>query len=185
MACVEYTHQHRPVGLNGLMIYFRYSENKSHNWACDPLLHSDLISILAAFFVDEQNAHTQEQVEVELKKEIEEHLKEEEEEEEKEEDETKEPDMQTVRPSTDSVTEHLHFVLYNQQHLLVANHFNTPSHSLGDMSILGLLQCHSDTTRKLEEQHLVCAPELAAPFAKLYQYSYNTGIYPTMWKIAQ
>eukprot|EP00061_Rhincodon_typus_P013076 g39224.t1 len=27
------------------------------------------------------------------------------------------------------------------------------------------------------------APELAAPLAKLFQYSYNTGIYPT-WKIA-
>ncbi|XP_067829994.1 uncharacterized protein [Heptranchias perlo] len=30
-----------------------------------------------------------------------------------------------------------------------------------------------------------CAPELAAPLAKLFQYSYNTGIYPTKWKIAQ
>eukprot|EP00061_Rhincodon_typus_P001215 g14048.t1 len=30
-----------------------------------------------------------------------------------------------------------------------------------------------------------CAPELAAPLAKLFQYSYNTGIYPTMWKISQ
>eukprot|EP00061_Rhincodon_typus_P007946 g30126.t1 len=30
-----------------------------------------------------------------------------------------------------------------------------------------------------------CAPELAALLAKLFQYSYNTGIYPTMWKIAQ
>eukprot|EP00061_Rhincodon_typus_P002458 g17619.t1 len=29
------------------------------------------------------------------------------------------------------------------------------------------------------------APELAAPPAKLFQYSYNTGIYLTMWKIAQ
>eukprot|EP00061_Rhincodon_typus_P009007 g32139.t1 len=25
------------------------------------------------------------------------------------------------------------------------------------------------------------APELAAALAKLFQYSYNTGIYPTMW----
>ncbi|XP_043550375.1 diacylglycerol kinase eta isoform X1 [Chiloscyllium plagiosum] len=49
--------------------------------------------------VDEQNAHTQEQVEVELKKEIVEHLKEEEEEEEKEEDETKEPDVQAALQS--------------------------------------------------------------------------------------
>eukprot|EP00061_Rhincodon_typus_P014875 g42230.t1 len=30
-----------------------------------------------------------------------------------------------------------------------------------------------------------CAPELAAHLAKLFQYSYNTGTYPTMWKIAQ
>eukprot|EP00061_Rhincodon_typus_P013686 g40216.t1 len=30
-----------------------------------------------------------------------------------------------------------------------------------------------------------CAPELAAPLAKLFQCSYNTGIYPAMWKIAQ
>eukprot|EP00061_Rhincodon_typus_P010454 g34760.t1 len=29
-----------------------------------------------------------------------------------------------------------------------------------------------------------CAPELVTPLAKLLQYSYNTGIYPTMWKIA-
>eukprot|EP00061_Rhincodon_typus_P008655 g31460.t1 len=29
-----------------------------------------------------------------------------------------------------------------------------------------------------------CAPELAAPLAKLFQYSYNIDIYPT-WKIAQ
>eukprot|EP00061_Rhincodon_typus_P007357 g28973.t1 len=30
-----------------------------------------------------------------------------------------------------------------------------------------------------------CSPELDTPLAKLFQYSYNTGIYPTMWKIAQ
>eukprot|EP00061_Rhincodon_typus_P004641 g23072.t1 len=30
-----------------------------------------------------------------------------------------------------------------------------------------------------------CAPELATPLAKLFQYSYNTGIYLTMWKIVQ
>eukprot|EP00061_Rhincodon_typus_P011223 g36083.t1 len=29
------------------------------------------------------------------------------------------------------------------------------------------------------------APELATPLAKLFQYSYNTEIYPVMWKIAQ
>eukprot|EP00061_Rhincodon_typus_P004687 g23189.t1 len=37
----------------------------------------------------------------------------------------------------------------------VANHFNSTSNSLGDLSILGLLQCHNDTTWKLEEQHLI------------------------------
>eukprot|EP00061_Rhincodon_typus_P007368 g28995.t1 len=42
-----------------------------------------------------------------------------------------------------------------RQHLPVANHFNSPSRSLGDMSILGLLQCHNDATQKLEEQHLI------------------------------
>eukprot|EP00061_Rhincodon_typus_P003439 g20082.t1 len=30
-----------------------------------------------------------------------------------------------------------------------------------------------------------CVPELVTPLAKLFQYSYNTGIHPTMWKIAQ
>eukprot|EP00061_Rhincodon_typus_P015032 g42481.t1 len=30
-----------------------------------------------------------------------------------------------------------------------------------------------------------CPPELAVLLAKLFQYSYNTGIYSTMWKIAQ
>eukprot|EP00061_Rhincodon_typus_P015492 g43200.t1 len=60
-----------------------------------------------------------------------------------------------MRPSVDLVTEHLHSVRYNQQHLPVANHFNSSSHSFGDMSILGLLQYHNDATRKLEEQHLI------------------------------
>eukprot|EP00061_Rhincodon_typus_P005120 g24234.t1 len=30
-----------------------------------------------------------------------------------------------------------------------------------------------------------CDPELATLLAKLFQYSYNTSIYPTMWRIAQ
>eukprot|EP00061_Rhincodon_typus_P016009 g43997.t1 len=30
-----------------------------------------------------------------------------------------------------------------------------------------------------------CAPECAAPLAKLFQYSYNAGIYLAMWKISQ
>eukprot|EP00061_Rhincodon_typus_P001133 g13831.t1 len=49
----------------------------------------------------------------------------------------------------------LHSVRDKRQHLPVANHFNSPSHFLGDMSILGLLQCHNDITQKLEEQHLI------------------------------
>eukprot|EP00061_Rhincodon_typus_P002423 g17525.t1 len=55
----------------------------------------------------------------------------------------------------DHFLEHLHSVHNKRQHLLVANHFNSPSHALGDMSILDILQCHNDATRKLEEQHLV------------------------------
>eukprot|EP00061_Rhincodon_typus_P005436 g24948.t1 len=43
----------------------------------------------------------------------------------------------------------------NDNNLLITNHFNSPSHSLGDVSVLGLLQCHNDTTCKLEEQHLI------------------------------
>eukprot|EP00061_Rhincodon_typus_P000136 g10622.t1 len=58
-----------------------------------------------------------------------------------------------VRPSGGS--EHLLSVHDKQQHLPVANHFNSPSWSLGNMSILGLLQCHNDATRKLEKQHLI------------------------------
>eukprot|EP00061_Rhincodon_typus_P005895 g25965.t1 len=50
--------------------------------------------------------------------------------------------------------EHLRSIC-NHRHLPIMNHFNFPSHSLSDMSILGLLQCHNDTTRKLEEQHLI------------------------------
>eukprot|EP00061_Rhincodon_typus_P002734 g18324.t1 len=35
---------------------------------------------------------------------------------------------------------------------IVANHFNCPSHSLDNMSILGILQSHNDANQKLEEQ---------------------------------
>eukprot|EP00061_Rhincodon_typus_P018737 g48037.t1 len=55
----------------------------------------------------------------------------------------------------DRSAERLRSVRDKQQHLLVANHFNSPSRSLGDMSILGILQCHNDATWKLEEQHLI------------------------------
>eukprot|EP00061_Rhincodon_typus_P018465 g47641.t1 len=37
---------------------------------------------------------------------------------------------------------------------------------------------HRNTTK-------TCAPELAAPRAMLFQYNYNTGIHPTIWKLAQ
>eukprot|EP00061_Rhincodon_typus_P012727 g38637.t1 len=54
-----------------------------------------------------------------------------------------------------SFVEHLHSARDKLQHLPVVNHFNSPSYSLDDMSILGILQCHNDTTRKLEEQHFI------------------------------
>eukprot|EP00061_Rhincodon_typus_P010901 g35537.t1 len=50
-----------------------------------------------------------------------------------------------------------------RQHFLVVNHFYSNSHSLGDMSMLGLLQCHNNTTRKLEEENLIfCLGSLQA-----------------------
>eukprot|EP00061_Rhincodon_typus_P003548 g20357.t1 len=61
----------------------------------------------------------------------------------------------TKRKLRDHFVEHLHSVRDKQHHLPVVNHFNSPSHSLGDMSILGLLQCHNDATHKLEEQYLI------------------------------
>eukprot|EP00061_Rhincodon_typus_P015450 g43131.t1 len=50
----------------------------------------------------------------------------------------------------DGFVENLCSLRDKRQHLPVNNHFNSPSHSVGDMSILGLLQCHNDTTCKLE-----------------------------------
>eukprot|EP00061_Rhincodon_typus_P001198 g14019.t1 len=61
----------------------------------------------------------------------------------------------SVRPSRDHFVEHLHSVRDKRPHLPVTNHFNSLSHSLDEMSILGLLQCHNDTTQKLEDQHLI------------------------------
>eukprot|EP00061_Rhincodon_typus_P002598 g17980.t1 len=57
----------------------------------------------------------------------------------------------------DCFVQYLRSVRDKRQHLLVANHFNSPSHShsLDDKSILGLLQCHNDVNQKLEEQHLI------------------------------
>eukprot|EP00061_Rhincodon_typus_P002318 g17196.t1 len=55
----------------------------------------------------------------------------------------------------DRFVDHLRSVCDKRQHLPVVNHFISPSHSLDNMSILGLLQCHNDVTRKLEEQHLI------------------------------
>eukprot|EP00061_Rhincodon_typus_P012367 g38056.t1 len=59
---------------------------------------------------------------------------------------------ETKRRLGDCFVEHLCSVGDKRQHLPVTNHFNSPSH---DMSILGLLQCHNDATRKLEEQHFI------------------------------
>eukprot|EP00061_Rhincodon_typus_P002465 g17632.t1 len=58
---------------------------------------------------------------------------------------------ETKRRLRDRFVEHLRSVCDKRQHLPVANHFNSPSHYLDDMSILGLLQCYNDATRKLEE----------------------------------
>eukprot|EP00061_Rhincodon_typus_P000090 g10449.t1 len=55
----------------------------------------------------------------------------------------------------DRFVEHLHSVRDKRLHLPIANHFNSSSHSLDDMLILGLLQCHNDATRRLQEQHLI------------------------------
>eukprot|EP00061_Rhincodon_typus_P001224 g14076.t1 len=62
---------------------------------------------------------------------------------------------ETKRRLGDRFVEHLRSVCNKRQHLPVANHFNSPSYSLGNVSILGLLQCHNNATRKLEEQHLI------------------------------
>eukprot|EP00061_Rhincodon_typus_P001423 g14755.t1 len=59
---------------------------------------------------------------------------------------------ETKRRLGDRFVEHLHFVRNKRQHLPVVNHFNSPSHSLDIMSILGLLQCHNDTNWKLKVQ---------------------------------
>eukprot|EP00061_Rhincodon_typus_P010294 g34481.t1 len=61
---------------------------------------------------------------------------------------------ETKRRHGDRFVKHLHSVHDKRQHLPVANHFSSPSHSLDDIFILGLLQCHNNATRKLEEQHL-------------------------------
>eukprot|EP00061_Rhincodon_typus_P001058 g13594.t1 len=55
----------------------------------------------------------------------------------------------------DRFVEHLRLVRDKRLHLPVANHFNSLSHSLDDMSMPGLLQCHNDATRRLHEQHLI------------------------------
>eukprot|EP00061_Rhincodon_typus_P014232 g41135.t1 len=59
---------------------------------------------------------------------------------------------ETKRRLGEHFVEHLCSVRDKRQHLPVMNHFN--SHSLGDMSVLGLLHCHNDATQKLEERHL-------------------------------
>eukprot|EP00061_Rhincodon_typus_P005073 g24110.t1 len=70
---------------------------------------------------------------------------------------------ETKRRLGDDFVEHLHSVHDKRQHHRVTNYFNSPSHSLDDMSILGLLQGHNDTTRNLEEQHLIFCLESLQP----------------------
>eukprot|EP00061_Rhincodon_typus_P000811 g12822.t1 len=62
---------------------------------------------------------------------------------------------ETKRRLGNRFVEYLRSVRDKRLHLPVANHFNSPSHSLDDMSILGLLQCHINATRRLEDQHLI------------------------------
>eukprot|EP00061_Rhincodon_typus_P001876 g16017.t1 len=62
---------------------------------------------------------------------------------------------ETKRRLGDRFVEHPRSVCDKQQHLPAVNHFNSSSHSLDDMSIPGLLQCHNNATRKLEEQHFI------------------------------
>eukprot|EP00061_Rhincodon_typus_P013119 g39290.t1 len=62
---------------------------------------------------------------------------------------------ETKRRLGDRFVERLCSVRDKRQPLPVANHFNSPSHSLDDMYILGRLQCHNNAIRKLEEQHLI------------------------------
>eukprot|EP00061_Rhincodon_typus_P000581 g12125.t1 len=60
-----------------------------------------------------------------------------------------------LRRPGDRFVEHLHSVRDKRLHLPGANHFNATSHSLDNMSTLGLLQCHNDATRRLQEQYLL------------------------------
>eukprot|EP00061_Rhincodon_typus_P002732 g18322.t1 len=62
---------------------------------------------------------------------------------------------ETKQRLRDHIVEHLCSVHDKRLHLPVVNHFNSSSHSLDDMSILGLLQCHNDTTQRLQEQQLI------------------------------
>eukprot|EP00061_Rhincodon_typus_P001881 g16031.t1 len=50
---------------------------------------------------------------------------------------------ETKRRLGECFVEHLRLVHDKHLHLPVASHFNSSSHSLDDMSILGLLQCHN------------------------------------------
>eukprot|EP00061_Rhincodon_typus_P005179 g24391.t1 len=62
---------------------------------------------------------------------------------------------ETKQRLRDHFLQHLRSVRNKRQHLPVANYFNSPFHCLDDMSILGFLQCHKNTTQILEEQHLI------------------------------
>eukprot|EP00061_Rhincodon_typus_P000454 g11777.t1 len=55
----------------------------------------------------------------------------------------------------DRFVEHLRSVRNKQLHLPVANYFNSLSYSLDNTSILGLLYCHNDATRRLQEQRFI------------------------------
>ncbi|XP_078265981.1 receptor-transporting protein 3-like [Rhinoraja longicauda] len=62
---------------------------------------------------------------------------------------------ETERRLSDRFDEHLRSVRHNQPDLPVAKHFNSPSHSESDLSVMGLLQCRSEAGRKLKEKRLI------------------------------
>ncbi|XP_055501020.1 uncharacterized protein LOC129702942 [Leucoraja erinacea] len=62
---------------------------------------------------------------------------------------------ETKRRLGDRFAQHLRSVRTNQPGVPVAQHFNSPSHSESDLSVLGLLHCHDYVQRKCEEQQLI------------------------------
>jgi hypothetical protein len=62
---------------------------------------------------------------------------------------------ETKRRLGDRFTEHRRDIIKNRSTSPVAQHFNLRSHSLDDISVLGLMQCSSDAQRKRQEMRLI------------------------------